>query len=91
MIAAGGAHPTGLNKRQRWDISPLQLLWPAQVCGGVARNAVFLIPRVVTRSRFPATRSGGRPVRQTSLEDGAASCHDGAVFPKISLTTGTTQ
>ena len=48
----------------------------------VPSNAVFRILRVVTRSRFPATSWGWRPVRQTSLEDGAASCHDGAVFPR---------
>ena len=56
---------------------------------GVPLNAVFRILRVVTRSRFPATSWGWRPVRQTSLEDGAASCHDDAVFPKTPITTGT--
>src|SRR5512135_3821656 len=55
-----------------------------EVSFGVAvpGNAVFRILRVVTRSRFPAMSWGWRPVRQTALEDGAASCHDGAVFPK---------
>ena len=92
----GQVYPTPAQSTEKIDtvarIPGPCIMPPAHLVKGLGRvacNAVFRILRVVTWSRFPATSWGWRPVRQTSLEDGAASCHDGAVFPKAPITTGT--